>query len=146
MYLHNGFYTDFCEIKDYVEELIKSKPIKTIYFTGHSKGAAISTITSIYVAIMFNDIKIYNVGFGCPRVVCQKFINYYNNKLSSTTFLIRTKKDLIPQLPIYDYYDVTNQYIIENNNMLPYIPEDNIKNYLFSSMNNSNKQYNETLN
>jgi hypothetical protein len=141
MYLHNGFYTDFCEIKEYVEDIIKSKPVKTIYFTGHSKGAAIATITSIYFGTIYNNIKIYNIGFGCPRVGCKKFVNYYNNKLSSTTFLIRTKKDLITQLPIYDYYDILNQYIIDNNKLISFIPEDNISNILFSSINYHKLKY-----
>jgi hypothetical protein len=142
IYVHNGFYTDFCEIKDYVEEIIKSKPINTIYFTGHSRGSAISTITSIYIASIYRkNINIYNVGFGCPRVGCKNFANYYNNLLSSTTYLIRTKKDLIPQLPIYDYYDIQNQYIIDDQKLIPYKPTDSITNILYSNFDNHKLKY-----
>lgn len=133
IYVHKGFYTDFCEIKNYIEEIINNKKINSIYLTGHSKGSAIATLTSIYIASIFNNIKIYNIGFGCPRVGCEKFINYYNKLLSETTYLIRTEKDIVPQLPIYDYYDVTNQYIIENNKIVLYKPKDSIENIIHSN-------------
>jgi predicted lipase len=133
VYLHDGFYSDFCEIKLYIEEIINSKPINTIYLTGHSKGAAIVIITSLYIASKFNNIKVYCIGFGCPRVGCKKFVECYNKLLSSTTFLIRTEFDIIPQLPIYGYYDVMSQYMVKDNKILPYTPEDSIVKIIHSN-------------
>jgi predicted lipase len=139
--VHNGFYTDFCEIKDFIEEIIKNKSINEIYFSGHSKGAAICTLSSIYIASIFNNIKIYNISFGCPRIGCEKFIKYYNNLLSTTTYLIRTKYDIIPRVPIYDYYDIDNQYIIEDSKLIIYKPDDNLINTLQCNINNHKIDY-----
>jgi hypothetical protein len=128
LYVHNGFYTDFCEIKNYLEEIIQNKKINSIFFTGHSKGSAICTLSALYIKYKYSDINIYNIGFGCPRIGGSKFANLYNTLLSSTTYLIRMRYDLIPKLPIYDYYDINNQYILENNNISLYKINNNIIN------------------
>lgn len=139
VYVHSGFYTDFCEIKDYVKDIINSFNISKIYFSGHSKGSAISTLTSLYVSLIYKNIKIYNIGFGSPRVGCNNFVNLYNSILAETTYLIRTKRDLIPKLPIYGYYDISNQYIIDDRKLKLY--NENDMNVLFHNFNYHKLKY-----
>ena len=134
LYVHYGFYTDFCKIKNFVTDLINSKIVNKIYFAGHSRGAAIATITALYIRSLFNNIKVYNIGFGCPKIGCRHFVTYYNKLLSSTTYLIRTQYDIIPQLPVHNYYDTLHQYIIENRKLILYNPIDSFNSILHSKL------------
>ena len=119
--VHRGFYQDFKDIKSFLRELVeeeKYKSLKNIYFTGHSRGSSICTISSVYIKTVFPELNVYNIGFGCPRIGCEKFTDYYNTLLRDTTYLFREEFDIVTKLPIYGYGDLMNQYMIQNNKVV----------------------------
>jgi len=119
--VHRGFYQDFKDIKIFLRELVeeeKEKSLKNIYFTGHSRGSSICTISSVYIKTVFPELNVYNIGFGCPRIGCEKFTDYYNTLLRDTTYLFREEFDIVTKLPIYGYGDLMNQYMIKNNKVV----------------------------
>jgi hypothetical protein len=121
VYVHRGFYHDFKDIKSFLRDLIedeKEKSVKNIYFTGHSRGSSICTISSVFIKTEFPDLNVYNIGFGCPRIGCEQFTNYYNKLLRDTTYLFREEFDIVAKLPIYGYGDLMNQYMIKNNKVV----------------------------
>jgi hypothetical protein len=121
IYVHKGFYRDFKDIKNFLIELINenlSTGVINIYFTGHSRGSSVSTLSSIYIKTLYPNLNIYNIGFGCPRLGCEKFANYYNNMMKDTTYLFRIEQDIVTKVPIYGYYDILNQFIIKNNKII----------------------------
>jgi predicted lipase len=136
--VHNGFYKDFKEIKKYLKELIKKEIIekkrKQIYFTGHSRGSAISTFSSLYIKTVFPELEVYNIGFGCPRVGNKEFVDYYNKNMRDNTYLFRTEFDIVPKVPIYNYYDIMNQYVIKDNKVFIYEETDNIVDLIHSGL------------
>ncbi len=121
VYVHRGFYQDFKDIKSFLRDLIeeeKAKNVKNIYFTGHSRGSSICTISCAYIKTEFPDLNIYNIGFGSPRIGCEQFVNYYNHLMRDTTYLFREEFDIVAKLPIYGYGDLMNQYMIKNNKVV----------------------------
>jgi predicted lipase len=119
--VHSGFYQDFKDIKSFLRELIteeKEKSLKNIYFTGHSRGSGICTLSSIYIKTEFPELNVFNIGFGCPRIGCQKFTNYYNKLMRDTTYLFREDEDIVTRVPIYGYGDLMNQYVIKDNKVV----------------------------
>jgi predicted lipase len=121
VYVHKGFYQDFKDIKAYLCEFIFEQilsGVTNIYFTGHSRGSSVSTLSSIYIKNLYPSINVYNIGFGCPRLGCEKFTDYYNILLRDTTYLFREDFDIVTRLPIYKYGDLMNQYVIKNNKVV----------------------------
>jgi predicted lipase len=121
VYVHKGFYQDFKDIKEYLSEFIFEQilsGVTNIYFTGHSRGSSVSTLSSIYIKNLYPSINVYNIGFGCPRIGCEKFTDYYNILLRDTTYLFREDFDIVTRLPIYKYGDLMNQYVIKNNKVV----------------------------
>jgi predicted lipase len=117
--VHKGFHQDFKDIKPFLSTLINENPnIKNIYFTGHSRGSSVSTLSALYIKTVYPHLNVYNIGFGCPRLGCENFANYYNKLLRETTYLFREEKDIVTKLPIYGYYDIFNQYIIKDNKIV----------------------------
>jgi predicted lipase len=113
--VHKGFHQDFKDIKPFLSTLINENPnIKNIYFTGHSRGSSVSTLSALYIKTIYPHLNIYNIGFGCPRLGCENFANYYNKLLRETTYLFREDLDIVTKLPIYGYYDIMNQYVIKD--------------------------------
>lgn len=122
MKVHKGFHQDFKDIKKFLKEFINenlsASGITNLYFTGHSRGSSVSTLSAIYIKTAYPQLNVYNIGFGCPRLGCEVFANYYNKMLRDTTYLFREEKDIVTKLPIYGYYDIMNQYIVRNHRVV----------------------------
>jgi hypothetical protein len=136
MYVHKGFYNDFREIKTYLRELFTNiKGVQYVIFTGHSRGSAISTFSSMYIKTLFPELTIYNIGFGCPRLGNGSFVNYYNKTMRENTFLFKSEFDIVTKLPIYQYYDIMDQYIIRDYKIVSKnTPDDSFSDMLHSSL------------
>jgi hypothetical protein len=121
--VHKGFHQDFKDIKPFLREFIQenlSTGVTNIYFTGHSRGSSISTLSALYIKTLYPypDLNVYNIGFGCPRLGCEIFADYYNKLMRETTYLFREELDIVTKLPIYGYYDIFNQYIIKDKKVI----------------------------
>jgi hypothetical protein len=136
MYVHKGFYNDFREIKTYLREFFTNiKGVQYVIFTGHSRGSAISTFSSMYIKTLFPELTIYNIGFGCPRLGNGSFVNYYNKTMRENTFLFKSEFDIVTKLPIYQYYDIMDQYIIRDYKIVSKnTPDDSFSDMLHSSL------------
>jgi hypothetical protein len=138
--VHKGFHQDFKDIKPFLRELIQenlSTGVTNIYFTGHSRGSSVSTLSALYIKTIYPypDLNVYNIGFGCPRLGCENFANYYNKMLRDTTYLFREDLDIVTKLPIYGYYDILNQYIIKDKKVISiYEPHDSIVDFIESGL------------
>jgi hypothetical protein len=135
MYVHKGFYADFREIKTYLRELFTNiQSQQPIIFTGHSRGSAISTFSAMYIKTLFPELTVYNIGFGCPRLGNEEFVKYYNKTMRENTYLFKTELDLITKVPIYNYYDIMDQYIIRDDKIISKnTPDDTFTDILHSS-------------
>lgn len=101
--VHKGF-------KKYLENIIEkiihtidsilkvNKNINKIYSTGHSLGAAISTLSSLYYSSKYKNIKLYNYATAPPRVGNEEFTKLYNSK-NIETFLFINLFDNVPNMP-----------------------------------------------
>jgi hypothetical protein len=138
--VHKGFHQDFKDIKPFLREFIQenlSTGVTNIYFTGHSRGSSVSTLSALYIKTIYPypDLNVYNIGFGCPRLGCENFANYYNKMLRDTTYLFREDLDIVTKLPIYGYYDILNQYIIKDKKVISiYEPHDSIVDFIESGL------------
>ena len=142
MEVHKGFHQDFKDIKPFLREFIQenlSTGVTNIYFTGHSRGSSVSTLSALYIKTLYPypDLNVYNIGFGCPRLGCERFADYYNKLMRETTYLFRTEYDIVTKLPIYGYYDIFNQYIIKDKKVISkYESHDSIVEVVESSLEN----------
>ena len=142
MKVHKGFHQDFKDIKPFLREFIQenlSTGVTNIYFTGHSRGSSISTLSALYIKTLYPypDLNVYNIGFGCPRLGCEIFADYYNKLMRETTYLFREELDIVTKLPIYGYYDIFNQYIIKDKKVISkYESRDSIVEVVESSLEN----------
>lgn len=66
--------------------------------TGHSLGAAIALLDSVYLPLHISGITVTFIGYGLPRVGNQDFANYVDAQPISVTH-INNKEDPIPILP-----------------------------------------------
>jgi len=140
--VHKGFHQDFKDIKPFLREFIQenlSTGVTNIYFTGHSRGSSISTLSALYIKTLYPypELNVYNIGFGCPRLGCEIFADYYNKLMRETTYLFREELDIVTKLPIYGYYDIFNQYIIKDKKVISkYESHDSIVEVVESSLEN----------
>jgi triacylglycerol lipase len=73
--VHAGFYRQYEEVHDRLNQEIYKYDSMPIIFTGHSLGAALATL-----AAYFYWYKCYLVTFGSPRVGNSEFVSNFKNK------------------------------------------------------------------
>ena len=115
-YIHNGFNNIFNNLLDEIRLLLDiNNNVKNIIFTGHSLGAAISKIFSLY----FNKTKSKKskcITFACPLVGDQTFGNKFNEFVPhSYSFLC--EKDFVINIPIFRKCNQNNCYNINEDNI-----------------------------
>ena len=100
--VHSGFYyamKSLLKVVIYeVKEMLKTSSVKKIYFTGHSKGGALASLS----AIMFQlDPSLPNVTsvttFASVKFADSEFRNMYDAVINQTSF--ENYLDIIPFLP-----------------------------------------------
>ena len=97
--VHSGFYESYKLLKSNILEaikILKSKYNREIIFTGHSLGAAISTILATEFIEKENCSL---VTFGSPRVGNVNFANYINLNLKGLNFRVTYRQDPVTKAP-----------------------------------------------
>jgi len=90
---------------------LSTTPQRTLWFTGHSLGAALAVLTGA-VFSMWEQARIRPVNgvytFGQPRVGLYQFCGSYDHVLNAKTFRFVNKEDLVPRVPFrgWDYADI----------------------------------------
>jgi triacylglycerol lipase len=90
---------------------LSTTPQRTLWFTGHSLGAALAVLTGAAFS-MWDLARIRPVNgvytFGQPRVGLYQFCGNYDHVLNAKTFRFVNKEDLVPRVPFrgWDYADI----------------------------------------
>jgi triacylglycerol lipase len=100
-HIHKGFWNAFQSVWPAMEADIRSiprLPARSLWFTGHSLGAALSTLgVASSGAAGFPVAGHYN--FGSPRVGDRSFANLYNDRHAAATFRFVNNNDIVPRVP-----------------------------------------------
>ncbi len=118
-YVHCGFWNQFNSIKNNLDIIIKdyyrqnkinfnTKILndnnkdkytkKTVIFTGHSLGGALSTIAALHYKYLYPDINFKCVTFGSPRVGCSNFKKLFNQYIECSYRFVNDN-DPVPCIP-----------------------------------------------
>ncbi|KAM5534497.1 hypothetical protein V8D89_011829 [Ganoderma adspersum] len=83
-----------------VKQALNKFSTSKVLLTGHSLGAAISLLHSVYIPLQIPEAKVTYVGYGLPRVGNQAFADYVDahDSITSVTH-INNQQDPIPILP-----------------------------------------------
>ena len=98
--LHRGFVQQLDSMWDGIKSEILSQSAnqKPVYFTGHSLGSALATITA--ARLLQENINIAGVYLqSAPRVGNDTFKQFFNAQLLSKTYRFTINDDIIPRLP-----------------------------------------------
>ena len=101
--IHAGFYFDYRSIErdlmTKVEELLSKYPVEKIVCTGHSLGAALSTINGLEFALKYGDrLQVIVHNFGSPRIGNTELAHFLNAKIP-VIFRVVHNKDIVPHVP-----------------------------------------------
>lgn len=112
VYVHSGFYNQlhtnqvYEELVKIIKELISEHPDYHIYVTGHSLGAALSTLFGYELAHILNDKKIVIVSFASPRVGNGAFRKTYDEKENLIHYRVSNDRDIVTAAPMINFQHV----------------------------------------
>jgi predicted lipase len=99
--VHNGFANEQAktanDVLSAVRQTISKHGANSITVVGHSLGAAIALLDTVFLSIQVPGVPVKMVGFGLPRVGNQAFANFVDANLQVTH--ITNQKDPIPIVP-----------------------------------------------
>jgi hypothetical protein len=102
--VHDGFYKAYQTVEDAVRSAVSNltarHPSFPVVVTGHSLGAALSTLCGADLAELFPQTEIIVWNFGDPRVGNQAWRDYYVGfKNIRTTYRVINQHDIVPAMP-----------------------------------------------
>jgi len=105
------------QLFDLVRRIQRSdKPISSLYITGHSLGAALSTLFAVEAKLNYPDLHIIHVNFASPRVGNAAFAQWVSTTFQAPDQSLRIVNvhDLIPKMPPEElgYLHTTQAYFI----------------------------------
>ncbi|KAJ3571303.1 hypothetical protein NP233_g3844 [Leucocoprinus birnbaumii] len=99
--VHDGFGDEqektATQVLAAVNSAISAHGAKKVTIVGHSLGAAISLLDSVYLPLHISGVTFQSFLYGMPRVGNQDFADYVDAHLHQTR--ITNKKDLVPIVP-----------------------------------------------
>lgn len=117
--VHSGFAAAWDEISAAVLSAVKAaknaNPTYKIVFTGHSLGAAVSSLGAAYARQQGLQVDIIN--FGSPRVGNAEFATFVTNQ-AGLEYRVTHLDDPVPRLPpiIFGYAHTTPEYWLSDGN------------------------------
>jgi len=113
--VETGFYQEYNAVK---YQLINNLPTLTkkygtnqLFITGHSSGAAVSTLMAYDILTLYPEYNLgYLINFGSPRVGNHAFVDSFNS-YNSTTYRITHYYDIVPHVPeqFFGYMHIANE-------------------------------------
>jgi predicted lipase len=109
VWVHTGFYHQlhtnnvFETIVQKVNNLLEENPDYDVFVTGHSLGAALSTLFGYEYGIT-TDKKICVVSFASPRVGNFKFKQEFEERNNLCHYRVSNNRDIITATPMFKYY------------------------------------------
>ena len=140
--VHKGFYNIYLSIRNQLWDWWnKNSWVKTLYITGHSLGAALSTICAYDFADVFveddcdtESIKPIHYSFAAPRSGNVKYSRVFTVRMP-TSLRINNTEDIIPQLPPATFRGYTYE---QTRGSIPFtislgsLKQDHVEAYAFS--------------
>ncbi|KAI1169074.1 extracellular lipase [Nemania serpens] len=117
--VHSGFATAWDEISGAVLSAVKAakaaNPSYNIVFTGHSLGAAVSSLGAAYARQQGLQVDIIN--YGSPRVGNSEFATFVSNQ-PGVEYRVTHLDDPVPRLPpiVFGYAHTTPEYWLSDGN------------------------------
>ncbi|KAI0709753.1 Alpha/Beta hydrolase protein [Earliella scabrosa] len=100
--VHNGFADEQAATSQVilaaVQKTMAQFGTKKVTAVGHSLGAGISLLEAIFLRLHIPDATVRFVGYGCPRVGDNAFVNWVD-QLDIQVNHIANKKDIVTTLP-----------------------------------------------
>lgn len=120
--VHSGFAIAYNKIKNDVisiTSLLLSEKMRPIFFTGHSLGGALATLSSLDVQLTLgmNPTKLSVSSFGSPRVGNNSFQQIYDEVIP-THWRFVAGGDLISRLPKLGYKHVGKKVVLTSTGQL----------------------------
>ena len=114
--VEKGFYKAYNYVKpdlfDNLSLLAKKYGTRNILITGHSLGAAMATLMTYDIIILFPTYTVTHlVTFGSPRVGNHEFVQSFNQRYSNVYYRITHYYDMVPHVPeeFMGYSHVSNE-------------------------------------
>ncbi|KAF9471994.1 alpha/beta-hydrolase [Pholiota conissans] len=100
--VHSGFADEHAKtatsVLAAVNTAIQKSGLKEVTMVGHSLGAALSLLESVYLPLFLpSDITFKTIGYGMPRVGNPAFAAFIDKNVDVTH--VNNKEDLVPTLP-----------------------------------------------
>ena len=98
--VHRGFEHYYSKVEFLIGNQIgMDNTIENILICGHSMGAAIATLCAYDLMMCFENINIYCITTGSPRVGSWKFSKAFNKVFKDTSFRLKNGNDIVSQVP-----------------------------------------------
>jgi len=134
--VHQGFYNqlykndNYNKITNIVIELLKEYNDYQIYITGHSLGAALSTLYGYQLSKIIHQ-KITVVSFASPRVGNNKFRLDFDKRENLSHYRFSNQRDIITSIPMC-FYEHVGQNIQLFDNTYKFYPNYDYSFFSFS--------------
>ena len=84
--IHSGFLQQYvsiqCPLHEEIRKILDSHKVKSVVFTGHSLGGALSTIASLDFKLKNPNKVVKCITFASPRVGCKEFARLFNKTMN----------------------------------------------------------------
>jgi len=101
--VHEGFYDAYQAVEDQIQAAVANithyYPNLPLVVTGHSLGAALSTLCGADLMVQFPYLNITVWNFGNPRVGNDGWSSYYSSLPIRTTWRVVNQRDIVPSVP-----------------------------------------------
>jgi hypothetical protein len=111
IWVHSGFYSQLYEngvydkISATIKELLTEYTDYSVYITGHSLGAALSTLCGFMLSQEISN-TITVVSFASPRVGNSNWKKAFDEQSNLTHYRVTNDRDIVTAFPVYKYYHV----------------------------------------
>lgn len=113
--VHSGFLKQFESLISKIEEALNNMEFNTIFISGHSLGAALASIASVYFQNHHSDKDIILYVFGSPRCGNQEFTNLVTKNVKRFCRVVN-ETDPINEVPFgKTYQHIGNCLTIKSN-------------------------------
>jgi triacylglycerol lipase len=118
--VHDGFNTSASRLWRFVMSAVKARGNRSLWLTGHSLGAAISTILTARLVQQKDEPVNGLYTFGQPRTGDKKFAKNFNDSFGKQTFRFVNNNDVVTRTPFrvmgfrhvgqFMYFDENGQF------------------------------------
>lgn len=112
VWVHSGFHTQLTtnnvhtKLITKLKELIDANPSYKVFVTGHSLGAALSTLFGYMISREFSNTDITIVSFASPRVGDSGWKTHFDDTDNLTHYRISNDRDVVTAVPMIGYHHV----------------------------------------